>query len=232
MTAEFLAALDAAPRDAMLDAASLAGSTAATVIIGLVSMKLVGPLARTPPLPGDRRHGVEQRLERHAVVDVCRGQQEGERDALPVREDVALGAGTAPVGRIRACCGAPLFAAMDALSMQARLQSMRSASRNRRSSSTCRRSHTPAVCQSRRRRQQVTPEPQPISRGSISHGMPVRSTNTMPARAARSGTRGRPPFGFSATGGRSGSITDQRVSDTSGAGIPPHESIHVRVQEF
>ena len=37
----------------------------------------------------------------------------------------------------------------------------------------CRRSQTPASCQSRSRRQQVMPVPQPISWGSISQGMPT-----------------------------------------------------------
>ncbi len=41
-----------------------------------------------------------------------------------------------------------------------------------------------------RRRQQVTPEQQPISWGSISQGMQLFSTNNMPMSAARSSTRG------------------------------------------
>jgi hypothetical protein len=36
----------------------------------------------------------------------------------------------------------------------------------------------------------------------------------IPPRAARSGTRGRPPFGFGGSLGRSGSIAPQRSSDT------------------
>jgi hypothetical protein len=81
-------------------------------------------------------------------------------------------------------------------------------------------SHTPACCQSRRRRQQVMPEPQPISWGSISHGMPERRTNRMPVRAARSGTRGRPPLGLGGSGGRSGSITAHRSSGRRGLLMP------------
>ncbi len=38
--------------------------------------------------------------------------------------------------------------------------------------------------------EQVMPEPQPISWGSISQGMPLFSTNRMPVRAARSSMRG------------------------------------------
>jgi hypothetical protein len=47
--------------------------------------------------------------------------------------------------------------------------------------------------QSRRRRQHVIPDPQPSSCGSICQGMPLRRTNRMPVRHARSETRGRPP---------------------------------------
>jgi hypothetical protein len=55
-------------------------------------------------------------------------------------------------------------------------------------------SQTPAFCQSRNRRQHVMPEPQPSSCGKYSHWQPVRSTNRMPVRAARSGIGGRPPL--------------------------------------
>lgn len=51
-----------------------------------------------------------------------------------------------------------------------------------------------ASCQSLRRRQHVIPEPQPSSRGNICQGMPLRSTNRMPVRQARSDTRGLPPM--------------------------------------
>jgi hypothetical protein len=48
-----------------------------------------------------------------------------------------------------------------------------------------RRDRQAASCQSRGRRQQVMPEPQPSSFGSIRLGMPLRSTNRMPVRHAR-----------------------------------------------
>ena len=78
----------------------------------------------------------------------------------------------------------------------ARDQSMRSACPRRSSTAPCSRSHTPASCHSRSLRQQVMPEPQPISCGSISQGMPVLSTNRMPVRTARLSMRGLPPLGF------------------------------------
>jgi hypothetical protein len=63
----------------------------------------------------------------------------------------------------------------------------------------------PPVCQSRRRRQHVIPDPHPSSCGSICQGMPLRRTKTMPVRHARSETRGRPPLGRRGRIGKSGS---------------------------
>jgi hypothetical protein len=75
---------------------------------------------------------------------------------------------------------------------------------------------TPRRCQCRSRRQQVTPEPQPISSGSRFQAMPLCSTNTMPVSAARSPTGGRPRFpGRYLRPGKSGSIVSHSSSGTS-----------------
>ena len=84
----------------------------------------------------------------------------------------------------------------------------------------CSRSQTPAACQSRNRRQQVIPLPQPISCGSISQGMPVCRTNRIPAKAARFEMRGLPPFGFSGSSGSRGSTICQSSSLTSCFAMP------------
>ena len=63
-------------------------------------------------------------------------------------------------------------------------------------------------------RQQVLPEPQPISAGSDCQRSPSRRTNRMPAKAARSPTRGRPPLGAGGWGGRCGAIASQSSSVT------------------
>lgn len=214
--AQPLAALDATARNPVFDPAPEAGAAAAAMIIGLVGVQLVWPATRPARLASDGRDRVEQVLEGPAVVSVGAAQQEGERDAASVGDEVALGARLAAVRRVRACSGVSLLAAMEALSTHAWLLSIRSAWRRRRSSSRCSRSHTPASCQSRSRRPQVTPDPQPISRGSISQGMPERSTKRMPLRAARDDTTGRPPFGLGRSGGNSGSMTDQSSSEIRG----------------
>jgi hypothetical protein len=117
---------------------------------------------------------------------------------------MALAARFAAIRRIRPGLRAPLLAGAKALSTLARRQSILSASPKRSKTDWCKRAQTPACCQSRKRRQQVTPLPQPISWGNISQGMPLLSTKRIPVKAARSGTRGRPPFGLGGSGGNSG----------------------------
>src|SRR5215213_10333984 len=108
---------------------------------------------------------------------------------------------------------------MEAESKQARSHSIWSASPRRFKSTRCRRSQSPASCHSRNRRQHVTPEPQPISWGNISQGMPLFSTKMMPVRAARSSTRGLPPCGLGDSGGSSSSITSHSSSLTNSLAI-------------
>src|SRR5215211_5731970 len=64
------------------------------------------------------------------------------------------------------------------------------------------------------------PEPQPISLGNISQGMPLFKTKMMAVRAARSSMRGLPPLGFGGSSGNSGSITSHSSSVTSSLAIP------------
>ena len=106
-------------------------------------MQFVRAAAGAAGLAADGRDGIQQVFERHAVVDVGPGQQKGEREAAPVRDNVPLRARFAPVCRVRASGLAPLFAAIEALSRHARLQSIRPAARNRRSNARRSRSHTP-----------------------------------------------------------------------------------------
>src|SRR5204862_4522494 len=147
----------------------------------------------------------DQRLEELAVVVVGGGVPGAQRDAMAIDQEVVLRAGLRPVGRIRPGCGPPFFARRLPESRLARLQSIRSAAPRRSSSSVCSRCQTLALFQSRSRRQQVIPLPQPISFGRYSQGNPVFSTNRIPVRAARSGTRGRPPFGLGGSFGSNGS---------------------------
>ena len=127
MTSKLLAGFDAASCDAGLDASLVAGLAASTEVVGFVGMELCRSWPRPASSTANRRDGIQRLVEGLAVVDVGSGQQEGERDALPVRDEMALGSRSAAVGRIGAGRLTPLLAAMDELSRQARLQSSRSA---------------------------------------------------------------------------------------------------------
>ncbi len=106
----------------------------------------------------------------------------------------------------------PVLAGTGAPSSLTRLQSIRAIASSRSSRTRCMPVQTPAFCQSRRRRQQLMPEPQPISAGSISQGRPELRTDRMPVNAARSPMGGRPPFGRGRGGGTSEAISFQRSS--------------------
>ena len=92
----------------------------------------------------------------------------------------ALGGGA---GAAVADALATVLAGKEALSSGQRPKSIALARPSRTSSARCSRSKTAAACQSRKRCQQVMPEPQPSSWGSLVQGMPVRSTKTMTTSA-------------------------------------------------
>ncbi len=135
---------------------------------------------------------------------------------VAVHDQVELGAALAAIGRVGAGVFAPLLARTLTLSTLARDQSTAASSPSQSSNLVCKRSQTPAACQSRRRRQQVVPLPQSSSFGTSRQGQPVRRTKTMPPRMARSGTCGLPPLGLGGSLGNSGSMASQRSSGTRG----------------
>jgi len=121
---------------------------------------------------------------------------------------------------------------MEQLSTTARDQSIWSSRASQSSRAKWISSHTPANCQSRRRRQHVIPDPKPSSCGSICHGMPLRRTKTMPARHARSETRGRPPVGRLGELGRKGSTRSHNASGSSAAAIAVQRTSLPRVDSL
>src|SRR5829696_800346 len=195
------------------------GSLALLVVVGFVGVQLLGTLPRSATGTLDRFYSVDEFFENHRVVNVCSADHHAERDASSVRNKVALRARFSFIRRILAGLCAPLLVGMEAESKQARSHSIWSASPRRSKSIWCSRSQTPASCHSRNRRQHVTPEPQPISWGNISQGMPLFSTKMMPLRAARSSTRGLPPCGLGDSGGSSSSITSHSSSLTNSLAI-------------
>lgn len=199
VAAEPVGAVNATAGNARLDTAHAAGLAAGGVVVGLVGVQLRGASARPAAAPADGTHRVQHWPQEAAVVPVGRAQANGERDAVRVGQKMTLGARAAAIGRVRAGLFALLFATTAALSTAQRDQSTAFARPSRSSS----------------RRQQVMPQPQPISFGSISQGRPDLSTNRMPVSAARSETGGRPPFGRG-RGGSRGASSAHSVSGTSG----------------
>src|SRR5215210_1123859 len=148
---------------AALNASFSQNSRALFVVVGFVGMKLLGSLSRSAARTLDRLDTVYKVLEDHRIVYVGGGEHHCERDALPVDHKVALRARLSLIRRIRAGSCSPLFAGMLAESKEARSQSICSVSPRRSKRARCSFSHTPASCHSFKRRQQVTPLPQPIS---------------------------------------------------------------------
>jgi hypothetical protein len=212
-----LGGVDPAAGKAWGDAASTKGAPQWQGIVRLVAMQLGRALARPSRLPtraDDRWDGINEREELDRVVGVGRRGTYGRRDAVPIHHEVVLGSPFAAVDRVRPRLLAPLLARTLSESTLARLQSIAASPPSQYRSVSCNRSQTPAACQSRNRRQQIAPLPQPSSVGSKRHGQPVRRTKTMPHSAARLGTRGRPPLGFGGSSGSNGSIASQRSSGT------------------
>ena len=108
--AEALAGVEAASGDAWDDVAIVAGLAAAREIVGLVGVQLARSPAGPTPALADRCHRIEHRLQHPALVDVGRGQGNGEGNAAGIDEKVALAARPAAIGRVRAgesrppCC--------------------------------------------------------------------------------------------------------------------------------
>jgi hypothetical protein len=213
--------LDPLARNPAADAALPQTAPVLTGLIGLVRMELVRPLPRATARALDRLDGIQQRLQHRPIIHVGGREQVREWNALALDGHMVFAAWFAPIRRVRAGLIAPPLARTLALSTLARDQSMASRAPKRSSSTRCSRCHTPARCQSRRRRQQVMPLPQPISWGSHSHGIPVCRTKMIPVSAARSGSRGRPPWGLGGSGGNSGATTVQSSSLTIGFAIHP-----------
>ncbi len=216
---EALGRLDALARDADADPTASEVGAAARDVVGFVGVEL-GRSKPWPPRPPARpdngRDRLDQRLEDARVVQVGRRQADGKWDPLAVHDQVVLGAELPTIGGVPPGGLAPFLARTLVLSRLARSQSIPPSSPNQFRIVRCRRSHTPASCHSRTRRQQVIPLPYPNSVGSRFHGIPVCSTKTIPPSAARSDIHGRPPLGCAARRGNSGSIAAHNSSLTNG----------------
>lgn len=155
-------------------------------------------------------------------MPVRAGERDGQRGPACVDDPVVLRARSGAVDRARPGFGPPRRACWCEPSITARDQSSFPARCSSVSGTWCSRSHTPASCQSRNRRQQVIPEPKPSSWGNHSHWMPVCCTNKMPCRHLRSSSGSRPGLRRRRVRtGSSGSILTHRSPVTSHGGPCP-----------
>ena len=188
-------------------------------VVGRIGIGLIRTFAPATARQLDRGNRIDQRDCLLRVVDVGRGVFQCQGRARAVADNMPFRAILAAIGGVRAGARPPKRARTEQLSKATFDQSISSATPNS-SSNNCQTCfQTPATCQSRRRRQQVMPQPQPNSCGKYSHGQPVRSTNRMPVSAARSAIGGRPPLRLRLRRGKSGSIRSHSSSVSSGFAI-------------
>ena len=219
IAAKTLAGLDAAACDAWTDAALAKGAATTGIVVTFVEVGLVGPTPRSSTPSTQCRDRIDGGAHHLGIMCIRRRERNCERYALLIDHEVVLGADFPSVGGIAARLGPPFGAATAEPSSATRSHLIRSSRWSASSSARHTRGHTPACCQATNRRQQVVPEPHPSSRGSSLQGIACRSTNSIPVRAARSSTRGRPPrrlprrFCF----GRCGAMIAHNSSESSSA---------------
>jgi len=163
-------------------------------IITTITEDTVWTLKRSANLTGNGWNAVNQRQQLCDIMAIGPGQLYRQRDTIGVRYQMVLRALLAAIRGVWACFCPPKTARKDAESTITREKSIWSDCRNLLSKTLWILSHTPAFCQSRRRRQQVIPQPQPISKGRSSHPMPVLSTKRIPVNTSLSGTGLRPGY--------------------------------------
>jgi len=199
-----------------------AGFTAAFEIVGLVRVQLPRPSSWSATSFPYAWHTIQDLLEGHGIVLVCRAYEDAQRYPIGVRHQVVLGSVLPTVRWVRPNRFAPLFARMLEASTAARSQSIFPASFKASSRVLCNWSHMPSACHSLNRRQQVMPLPQPISFGRSAQRMPVFSTNRIPRNAAWSAMRGRPPSGRDGGTGSRGAMRSHRAEGRISLAIQLH----------
>jgi len=176
------------------DAQSAQPTLMRTAAISPIALHHLRPLSRPTGFAAQRRNRQHQGLQLAAIMHVGGGDLSAQWNASGIGAKMMFAARFAAVGRVRPRLKPPKTARTLLESTTARDQSIRSVTCSRRSNSRWSFSQTPAFCQSRSRRQQVMPLPQPISKGRSRQAIPVLSTKRIPVSAARSETGLRPGY--------------------------------------
>ena len=218
--AEMAAMSGAALADLRADAALPQDIPVAFTVVGTIGLNDFRARQRMATPSRNGRHALQERQQLRRVVPVGAGQDDIQWRAVAVDEEVVLAARLAPISRVGTSFFPPCTARTDEESAITREKSRRSAWRNLASRMRCSLSQTPACCQSLARRQQLMPEPHPISLGSISHGRPDCRMNRMPVKTRRSSRRLRPAGDLRGGGGGSkGWTISHNASSTSSRAI-------------
>jgi hypothetical protein len=208
------------------DAAFLQCLAVGTTIVSTIGLNGLGLFQRPPALSSNWVDAIDQGQQLRDVMPVGLGQNDVDRDALRIDEEVVLAARLTAIGWVRSTFFPPCTARTDELSATAREKSSLSAPRNLSRSTQCSLRHTPAFCQARSRRQQVMPEPYPISCGSISQGIPDCRTNRMPVstRLSSNGLRPGCVLRRRLTGNSGWTVSHNSSSTSSRAILPRHDN--------
>jgi len=221
--------------DLSADALVSQGSAVGVGIVGAIGLYHSRFTFGAADFTGDRRNLFDQGHELGDIVVIGGGENRGQRNTLRIREEVVFAARTTAIGWVRSSFFPAPTARTEELSATAREKSICSAARNRASSTRCSRLQTPRRCQCLSRRQHVIPEPQPISLGSISHGIPDLKTNKMPVSTRRSSRGRRPVYRLRLRFlGNNGSMCVHNSSSINGFGIrvPPKHAMLYRTKTF
>lgn len=203
-------------RQKVQDVASTQSLPVSRRAISTVAVGGIGFMPRmSGPLAGQRGNIRQESEEFSGIMPLGTGDPYGQRRAVTIGKDMPFCPFFGPIRGVFAGERPPKTARMDWLSTRTLDQSILPFLATLRRARWNNFFHTPRLCQWRIRRQQVTPEPQFISSGSISQGMPLRSTKMIPARHARSSTAGRPGLpSRHLWPGSKGSISRHNSSDT------------------
>jgi hypothetical protein len=206
------------PSQMIFDASLFQSFSVADGSIRSVAVQRSGLATGTSTRSLNRWDAIEQPQRLPRIRTVGFGDSHRQRRRTTINQQVAFCAFFGPICGIFACQRPPKTARILWLSTHAFCQSINPLRPRRFKSAWSNFFQTPRRCQYRMRRQQVTPEPQPISWGSISQGIPLRSTKTMPVRHARSSTGGRPRLpGLALCGGSRGQMASHSSPETRGA---------------
>lgn len=169
-----------------LDAAFAEQLAVRVRVVSPVAKELIRPEAWPSGFAADGRHAVDHGNQLRQVMAVGRRDRVGQGNPPGgIHQQRVFRAVFPSVHGTRSRFFPRCAARTEVESTTARDQSILPAPWSLFSSTRCKRSHTPPFFQSRSRRQQLMPEPQPISCGRYSQGMPVLSTNRMPVSGKR-----------------------------------------------